>query len=791
MICHNSLIFKNGYAIYVPLYNVLLNYSRVELYATVGHNAAEGLGTKMLNIRYGKMAATENFGNNEAVGLDEKVYATATPEKSYTKDGEILDFDEYFIVRVNPINAKFTKDDVKIINSLGKDLSGIVEIKDVKQWDELLTRAGETANNGLWKVTVKRAEGVSEAAYKDAVQSDNENILFAVAINNTGKDETADRYVASTFEMTINPEADYEPVTSLDFYVGKFNVDELKNRWSDATGTCVAVDEDGTSLNAGLKEYKWTSASLAVFDENKVSNDVADARFNDKDYYPAEVGEKFTIDLSKVKGNEDVQWYYVTLDENFANVKSSPSELNAWQSYDYVGLYTMTAASDKLDITVNNPTDKEIDAYGDVIGFRVFAVNYDGTLVDPDGKAFYIKLGDATNKQEKDVKITVTTPGANESGYIAIDKFLPFSGSCTNVTTGIETKASDKMDAGAAITFSLYKDQNGTSATDWKDAKYVKVKFNAANKFEDGGTFVATAEVKDGNRTVNTLTLNVTKVMPTPETIAGKFAFNATQLVNNVYTCYLDPEVNWSTASNTGNKDLSSVAVMGKFNTADYYTWVFENATIKNNQPAALEVKDNKLSVNKAFINDDEHATAIYYTFDDLSYAKNSSGSYEVGDYAVEAKTCTTIFACTFSKPVFDYAWKQYEEKDEDGNVTKRDINYVVWGSNKWDEKVDNYANWIIGTSKVNNGVYGGTFMDTYAKNFVSVSARLYSNETGKEDYYTVTWMGSATTPYFAFTPVAGKENPTTDVASTLEITVIDAFGHKTVYPLPFTIKKQ
>ena len=175
-----------------------------------------------------------------------------------------------------------------------------------------------------------------------------------------------------------------------------------------------------------------------------------------------------------------------------------------------------------------------------------------------------------------------------------------------------------------------------------------------------------------------------------------------------------------------------------------------------------------------------------------MSYAKNSSGSYEVGDYAVEAKTCTTVFACTFSKPVFDYAWKQAEVKDDDNKVIgKRDINYVVWGSNKWDEEVDNYANWIIGTSKVNNGVYGGTFMDTYAKNFVSVSARLYSNETGKEDYYTVTWMGSATTPYFAFTPVAGKENPTTDVASTLEITVIDAFGHKTVYPLPFTIKKQ
>lgn len=41
-----------------------------------------------------------------------------------------------------------------------------------------------------------------------------------------------------------------------------------------------------------------------------------------------------------------------------------------------------------LEITING--DNIID---DIIGFRVYAVNYDGTLVDPDGKAFYVKLG--------------------------------------------------------------------------------------------------------------------------------------------------------------------------------------------------------------------------------------------------------------------------------------------------------------------------------------------------------------------------------------------------------------
>ena len=69
-----------------------------------------------------------------------------------------------------------------------------------------------------------------------------------------------------------------------------------------------------------------------------------------------------------------------------------PSELNAWKSYDIDGLYTVTPADQKLQITINSLEAN--DDKGDKIGFRVFAVNYDGTLVDPDGRAFYVAVGD-------------------------------------------------------------------------------------------------------------------------------------------------------------------------------------------------------------------------------------------------------------------------------------------------------------------------------------------------------------------------------------------------------------
>jgi hypothetical protein len=78
---------------------------------------------------------------------------------------------------------------------------------------------------------------------------------------------------------------------------------------------------------------------------------------------------------------------YVTLDFKENAIESAPSEWNAWQSYSYSGLNTVVEGTE-TEIVINNAS-----AINDIIGFRVFAVNYDGTLVDPDGKAFYVSLG--------------------------------------------------------------------------------------------------------------------------------------------------------------------------------------------------------------------------------------------------------------------------------------------------------------------------------------------------------------------------------------------------------------
>ena len=85
-------------------------------------------------------------------------------------------------------------------------------------------------------------------------------------------------------------------------------------------------------------------------------------------------------------------------------------------SYTYSGLNTVVEGT-STEITINSTT-----AINDVIGFRVYAVNLDGTLVDPDGRAFYVKLGEAgVEIPSIETKVIATTVDA-KSGAVELSK---------------------------------------------------------------------------------------------------------------------------------------------------------------------------------------------------------------------------------------------------------------------------------------------------------------------------------------------------------------------------------
>ena len=124
---------------------------------------------------------------------------------------------------------------------------------------------------------------------------------------------------------------------------------------------------------------------------------------------------------------ERIRAFYVTLDADFA-LESKASELQAWSTYEYtnaadektVAIYDVAnnpiAKSGKMFegetgiITFNVPESKKEALRGEIIGFRVYAVNYDGTVVNPDGRPFYvqIKKEDAPEIKADEVNVTVT-----------------------------------------------------------------------------------------------------------------------------------------------------------------------------------------------------------------------------------------------------------------------------------------------------------------------------------------------------------------------------------------------
>ena len=95
-------------------------------------------------------------------------------------------------------------------------------------------------------------------------------------------------------------------------------------------------------------------------------------------------------------------------------------------------------------------------------------------------------------------------------------------------------------------------------------------------------------------------------------------------------------------------------------------------------------------------------------------------------------------------------------------------------------------ADYLIATNAFDNSVFGGNFSAVSAK-YVYVTAKLVSDETGNEDYFSVTYTAGGD---FTFTAKSGTTNPAADVPSTLKITLEDCFGHKNEYSLPFTVKR-
>ena len=784
---------------------------------------------------------TLNFAQVEELDNVFPAEGVADGKFTFTKGNYHIGEDS-LLVRVSPVDAELTKSNVSLLNSQGKELDDLVEVTDVHRYNKLLlgnTRAADNdAKSGLWVVKFKAKE-VGEK-FKAAVEAKDENdktcsVLYSVAVKNTynnTSDKAEDnktRRVTSEYAVDLNT---YKAQHVWDFSVNGISVANIHNRWS---GT------EARNSTLGIPEYVWKNeAATTVITENadpdKINavnrpagwTDAAKDNRQPSTILAVEKGKNITIDFTNTNIAKNVKGFYVTLDEKFAQ-ESAPSELNAWNSYTYenVGYKGKPA---KL-FTGNKGTIKIQDmgnVKGDVIGFRVYAVNYDGTLTDPDGRAFYVAVGD--------VKTDVTIPTTNLSYNLQNRKFMSEPVDVENIISGLDFDAKDyawtvaekdadnKKPTGVDAIYVL-ADGSTTSELSNEVKKVIFILSNPG-EFIDGETYkvqaTLTKQISSATATVSTVTASFKKVMPTE---APKFAYrdgfgkDAKGNDINKYIVPNDGDYKINGIKN-GYYDLRNILVINNnkstWNGQDLFDtnndWLGEfkfyvaDGTWKNS--TQLEEAEAVRSGYHLYVRnyggnlvDNETVRTITGKFSYWGISKhlNQTGTSYVAndDYVVKSESSEKLTYCSWTK-TFNVL-----TGDKSTWVTGTN-NTVTWTADKSESTTLDLAN--LGTEIKDAELLPVALTGVDAKKFstymtAGVLAPVYNNEDNVY-VWTTSKGGSQYNPYFTaefsndrtkiiLTQKNQGSIPSSVTSGEIHFTVKDCFGNKKNITLPFVIKKK
>ena len=449
--------------------------------------------------------------------------------------GKYFAGEDSLLIRVSPVDAELTTSNVSLLNSQGKELNDLIEVTDAHRYDKLLyaSRAAgdEKINTGLWVVKFKAKDLGDD--FKAAAEVEEGAILYSVAVKNTyTTDEAKDRRVTSEYKVTLGTDVAEH---AYDFTVNGTSIKDIKNRrerydqvqeldWIDNAKPATTVITTGNDANAGDRatDKDKRNSSAKILAVQKGGNIVID--------FTKQIG------LSEENQNKDfgVKGFYVTLDDKFA-LESGVSEINAWNSYTYenVGYKKNGTTYQPAKLFTGNKGTIKIEdtgaATGDVIGFRVYAVNYDGTLTDPDGRAFYVAIGDAKVDMTipaTTVSLDKSTANDNQPKFVSPKIKVDFS-KCSDFDASDAYKwavtAKDKSGADAQVSgneFSVKYFKADGSETDKLSKEVTAIQFvlNKPNKFIDGETYTVsttlTKNIDGAIADVSTVTASFKKEMP-------------------------------------------------------------------------------------------------------------------------------------------------------------------------------------------------------------------------------------------------------------------------------------
>ena len=715
-------------------------------------------GKADLEFMSDNVAADLTFGKGQKDNTG-AVVAEASNQQTYKK-GTPFNNETSIVVRVNPTNAELTKNTtIKLVDSKGRDLSDVLELGTPERFNTLLSRA--SAASGLWTIPVKVKAGVATDKIEQKVGgtgADKDNhVLYAVAIKNTATEKDAqDRYVTSTYDLTVQKPTKFTAATSLK---------DVKI-WSETT---MGYDHAIT-----LDQNKKTTSDLGGTEVSAKNN------------------EKINIDFSAYK--DQIQYFYVVRDDNHADDISGTSAINAWKSYKYTGLGQVVKADEGGVITVDVNNGK----VGDEIGFRIFAVNYNGVLVPTTGDSFVVYVGDEQNKASVAGNINVTKVNNNATDWLALTGKLKDG----VALPGSWTANVDGKDI--IFTVSYSKDGKSVAPAGTKNSDIKFVKFTTTSDmatWKDDAKAVFTISQKDAASKMveNEINVTLTKVLPTVEStkkLMG-YTWKDEQLVDGTYTAYVYPVGNvWTSLNNgegkNGFKDFKE-AITGL---VDNYVINIANLA-KDNKGKYTVAKDFDTTPWKVEVDNDlidgttKHATKISYNYGKISSeTKDEEGN--VAPYVITVENVQTIFACPLKKGVQTYNWGK-GTFGTGKNAKSVDVNYLTYNDEHTvkvtednGEKNANLLDYIIGHNDFDNTVFGGKLSTLAKEKYVSIDAKLISNGSKKEDYF----KAKVVNGMIVFTVQSGTTNPVKDVASTLIITVKDAFGHTYEYPMDFTVKR-
>lgn len=418
-------------------------------------------------------------------------------------------------VKVSPANANLSNmlDKIKLIRSdANAQINDYVYASAAVRATPLLTRATPTVT-GLWDITFELPTSANLTAFRNLIQSPApvRQYLFALAIENTidEGDDAEDRFVVSDFGIALSAD-DISPIynsqnapNDLVFQARSNTTAPWTNHTAIRNRYGILDPVSATNLNDMAWNTAWTAAGTNLI-ADAADNRTGAALLN------VELGKEFDVRLSGANAGE-IYAYYVTLDKKYA-VESIPSELNAWNAYEpsIEGLNTVLKANEVAKLKINAAA-----AAGDIIGFRVYAVNWDGTLVDPDGKSFYVGVGASASTTLAFQQVITAPIGAGVAVPSTIVAFTPPAG----VAIASE-EFTMTIGHSVALTFANIQrlDNNNNPVATWAATKKLQIIGVIPADLQENMTYTGTLTLKNGaGIPVHISTLTLAKVLPTAD----------------------------------------------------------------------------------------------------------------------------------------------------------------------------------------------------------------------------------------------------------------------------------